>query len=177
MRYLVICQDAKANESSMRRFPAKHKRSGGTLSHSTILSHQSCVITDPLLLAFRLTSENALSASISQWLIQTSSLQACQNDSHFEFSSDCVVIGSRFHTANSAANENKVGVNLKMGVILTALVLNHHSEPLTTVAGCTTFWSLNGGANKDALPKMGAISLASFSLHSIDSTEGSGVGH
>ena len=25
-------------------------------------------------------------------------------------------------------------VNLKMGVILTALVLNHHSEPLTTVA-------------------------------------------
>ena len=50
-------------------------------------------------------------------------LSSNQNDSrasHFEI---CVVIGSQFHIAKSAANDNKIGINLKMGIILTGLVL------------------------------------------------------
>ena len=45
--------------------------------------------------------------------------QSSQNDSRSE--TDCVVSGSRFHRAKSAANDNKVGVNLKTGVIMRAL--------------------------------------------------------
>ena len=126
------------------------------------ISHVSYLIP-LLLLAFRITSQNAISASISHWLIQMSSLQACQNDSHFEISSDCVVIGRQFHTAKSAAaNEDKIGVNLKLngslkGVILAGLVLYHHSEPLTTEFH---YHYQSTMALTDALPKMGAISLA-----------------
>ena len=46
--------------SSMQRFPAKGRRSGGTHSHSAILSHQLCVITDP-------PPPPRLSPNISQW--------------------------------------------------------------------------------------------------------------
>ena len=51
--------------------------------------------------------------------------QACQNDSRFEISSDCVVIASQFHLAKSADNDNIIRVNLKMGVILTGLFMIH----------------------------------------------------
>ena len=58
--------------------------------------------------------------SVPAWMLYD---QACQNDSRFEISPDCVVIGSRFHIAKSAPNDNKIGVNLKTGVIPTGLTI------------------------------------------------------
>ena len=62
-----------------------------------------------------------------QFLLHASDfdVQGSQNDSHFEISSHCVVSGSRFHREKSAANDNQVGVNLKMGVILRDLLMSY----------------------------------------------------
>ena len=46
--------------------------------------------------------------------------QACQNDSRFEIPA-LVVIGSQFHIAKSAADDNKIKVNIKTEFILTGL--------------------------------------------------------
>ena len=51
-------------------------------------------------------------------------LQTSQDNSRLEISSDCVVFGNRFYRAKSAANDNTIRGNLKMGVILRGLVIS-----------------------------------------------------
>ena len=49
--------------------------------------------------------------------------QVSQNDSPFEISLDCVVIGDWFCHVKLAANDNTIGGNIKKGVILRALFI------------------------------------------------------
>ena len=56
-------------------------------------------------------------------IVHQSYKQGSQNDSHFDISSNCVVIGSQFHMAKSAANYNTIQGNLKRGVILRDLLI------------------------------------------------------
>ena len=65
--------------------------------------------------------ENTISCSTYLFLMIRH--QGSQNNSHFEISSDCVVFGSRLHIVKSAVNDNTIGANLKMGVVLRALLM------------------------------------------------------